>query len=368
MRKFLQRLLYYLPIPILIIAINYYVDPANLYNEKYESGIADILVQGKNVTNIINCNDELLQKFYIEKMNDCPSAIALGSSRILLISGAHFKEQKFINNGVRGGASLEDVLAIYYLYEKKGCKIQKIVIGLEPAFLNDNNNQILWKVLQNEYSTILNKIGQFPAVDVSIYPPYRYEKYKELLSISYLKTSLTFFKDGFHKSSYRPTNIDINDGYTRRIDGSVSYNNGWRNAPAKSVEEGVRAQIAINQIKTLGNFENLSEHYKLIFASFVDYLQKQNIEVEFFFAPYHPILYDYFTKNDAYHMVIDAENYFREYANNHNIKVYGSYDPGKFKLDNSDFMDGVHCKVKAIDKIFKIDNQCASSGTGGPEI
>lgn len=42
------------------------------------------------------------------------------------LNSPFLKEDKFINSGV-SGASLEDDIEIYYLYEKRGCKIKKVM-------------------------------------------------------------------------------------------------------------------------------------------------------------------------------------------------------------------------------------------------
>ena len=160
MKRFFKKLLFILPIPVIIVLINYFEDPANLFNVKYEKGIVEYLVQGYNVTNVVNYNDRMLQKLFIKKMKDCPTEIVLGASGVFLIDSSFSTDTHFINNGM-GGASFEDYLAIFYLYEKKGCKIQKVVIGLSPYLLNDNLDQDRWKSLSTEYNTFLKKVKSY---------------------------------------------------------------------------------------------------------------------------------------------------------------------------------------------------------------
>ena len=95
-----------------IIPINYFVDPANIFgNGAYEKGISDYLIQGYHVVNIMNYDERLLQKFYIESLKNGPKTIVLGSSRSMQLS-SRLLSQQVINNGV-SGASVEDLLAIY---------------------------------------------------------------------------------------------------------------------------------------------------------------------------------------------------------------------------------------------------------------
>lgn len=354
MKLFFKFILCFIPIPFLIISINYFVDPANIFSEKYAKGIADYLVKGYNVTNVANFDERLLQKHFIEKMKKCPREIILGSSQSAQISSNYASETPFINNSV-SGASLEDYLAIYHLYETKSCKIKKVLINLTPYLLNDNHDQVRWQSLEDEYFSFLTKnMNKGTKINYKR-THYGLLKNKTLLSPSYFKTSLKYLLNGKDKK-YKPTKLRLNDEFTRLCDGTISYNKPYRSTTFEKVKNKAKGAILEKPIYSLGNFTNISEHYKNIFNSFIEYLQKQNIEVEFYLLPYHPIVYDYFKKNEYYHIVFKTECYFKEFATEHRIKVIGSFDPGKYCLDNSYFFDGFHCNEKGIKKILKMSN------------
>lgn len=338
MKLFLRRLLYFIPIPLIITSVNYFGDPANIFNDKYVLNIANCLAQGEPVINVSDCDERLLQKYLIEKLNECPTEIVLGPSTVQLINSGYSTEKHFINNGIIW-ASLEDYLSIYYLYEKKGCKIRKILLGLGPWLLNDNSNLNRWKVLEREYNIILSKLLN-TAVNNPLSGLYQYSKYKELFSLQYFKISLISL-------------INVKKGgVTRLKDGSICYSAGFINADLSEVEKRARHNIGSDLTYALGNFRHLSKHYKLLFSNFVEYLQKQNIQVEFYLSPLHPIMYEYLNKNSYYHIVFETENYFKDYANSNKIQVIGSYNPAKYNFDNSYFLDGWHLKEKAIEKML----------------
>ena len=354
MKLYLKSLLLLLPIAIFIIAINFFVDHANIFHNGYEKGIAEHLVKGYNVTNVENYNERLLQKYFIDNMKDCPDIIALGSSRIMQLNSPFQKEDKFINSGV-SGASLEDDIAIYYLYEKRGCKIKKVMLGIDPWLLNDNHTQTGWKELRNEYAFFLNnQLKQNINLGAKT-KAYDYLKYKELLSRSYFKSSLQFIQRGSDKTYY-PTKNTVNKGFTRVADGSIYYGEAFRMVSPDDIEKRALINIEANPVYRLGDFTTLSGSYKTTFTKFIDYLQKKNIEVEFFLSPYHPIVYEFFKENKYYHIVFKCEDYFKQFAAVHKIKVIGSYDPSKYELDNLYLLDGLHCNEKAIKKIFEISN------------
>lgn len=349
MKLFLKKLLFIFPIPLIVILTNYFVDPANIFNERYEQGIVEYLVQGYNVTNVLNYNERILQKHFIEKLNKCPTVIALGASRIMQFNKVLVKDENFINNGV-SGASLEDVIAIFFLYEKKGCKIKKVILNLEPYMLNDNHEQVRWKSLETEYNEMYSKILHKKKIN-SKFSFNKFDNYKELISFSYFNTSLKYLFRGIN-IKYIPTKNNINDGFTRLTDGSIHYDSKYRNSTFSEVEQKAKSTIANDPISSLGKYTELSLNYELIFDSFIDYLQNKGVIVEFFLAPYHPIVYDYLKSKKYYQIVFKADDYYRKFAVLHNIKVVGSYNPIEYNLDNTCFLDGYHCKEEAIVKIL----------------
>ena len=356
MNIFFRQLLYFIPIVFLLVGVNYFEDPANLFNEKYESGIAELLAQNYNVTNVVNYNDRSLQKQFIAKLKDCPTEIILGSSRVMQINSSFFPTEKVINNGV-GGATLEDDIAIFSMYENKSCKIHKVIMGIDPWLLNDHHDQKRWKTLASEYNSFLRKI-YYPKSNRNSNLDYDFsqlEKYQELFSFSYFSTSIKYLLEGIDKTYY-PTKEPLNKGFTRMYDGSVNYDSAYRTVTPQKLNERVQENIAQIPIYSLGDFSQLSTHYQFLFTLFVEYLQSQHIEVIFFLAPYHPDLYHLFKENNSYQNVFVAEKYFQDFASKHNIKLIGSFDPVKCNVDKSLFYDDMHCNEKALLKIFNASN------------
>ncbi|MEP7263872.1 MAG: hypothetical protein ABI772_05220 [Bacteroidota bacterium] len=354
MKNYLHHLLYILPIPLILLGLNYFVDPANLFRSDYESGIANYLLSGNHVTNVINYNERILQKLFIEKMERCPTTIVLGSSRIMQISSFNTKDSLLINDGV-SGATLEDFVSIYYLYEKKGYHLKKVILGLDPWMLNDNHEQDRWKSLAAEYNTFSSKLLGRKNENANAFNFYKLTILKELWSFSYFKSSLQYAVNGIHVQ-YIPTHSIVNDGFTRLMDGSISYDKAFRSVSLTEIDARAKSNMAGKTIYSLGNYTHFSEKYLVLLDKFVLYLQNQNTEVQFFLSPYHPLIYEHFSRSNYYSIVIKTENYFRNYAAEHHIKIMGSYNPAKYNFDHSWFYDGLHCKETAIEEILKREN------------
>jgi len=352
MKKFIIKLLFMMPIPLIIIGINYKEDPANIFRKgPYEKGIVKYLNEGKNVTNVTNYDERLLQRYFITDYKNCPEVIVLGSSRVMQLGKGFFPNENLMNNGV-SGASIEDLLAIYDLYENKGCGIKKVRIGLDPYFLNDNNDQSRWKALTIEYNEMLGKLGLSKYVEMPLLDQSIYVKYNQLWSLSYFKTSWSYFIRGVDVH-YRPTNKTISKDFTKLTDGSIIYGESSRNSTLEIVNGYATLSITETPMYAMREFKQLSPKYQTIFKHFIDYLQKKNIEVEFFISPYHPIVYDFIKKSKDYQIVFEVEKYFNQFAAERKLKLIGTYSPYVYHFNDSAFYDGFHCRESALQKVFE---------------
>lgn len=349
MKKFLYKSSFFFLVPLIIMGINFEKDPANLFNSRYESGIVNYLSNGYNVTNLTNYNERLLQKYYVNSLITCPSTIILGSSRIMQMHHSFLNVDDAVNNGV-SGATLEDEVSIYSLYDKKNFHVKKVILGLDPWMLNDHHDQVRWKDLIHEYYEFMNVLRKDKPL-AKVPNDDEYSKYQQLLSLSYFKESFKNLKDGVDKS-YKPVKSCTNQGFTKLIDGSIVYNAKIRMSSQDEIDQNALALTLHNPVYSLGNFNHLSENYKDVLTRFVGYLLQNHIEVQFYLSPYHPIVYQYFKQKPYYSIVFSAERYYRNLAAAHSIKVYGSFNPSVCQVDHTYFYDGLHCNEKAIQKIL----------------
>lgn len=352
MKKFLKKLSLYLLIPLLIICVNYFSDPANLYHEEYELSIADKLLKGYNVTNVYNHNERLLQKKIIQNNPVCPDAIVLGSSRGMILNKFISQSPSFFNHSMSGSV-LEDYIAIYELYEQRGCPLKLVIISLDPWVLNDNNGETRWKSLQSEYNSFLEKLYKKHSTN-TILNFGSYENYSQLLSFSYFKNSVYYLTKGIGRENAKATNVADNYGLTRLPDGSISWSAQFRDAPQTVVDRRANDVLATDPVEYLGKFDHLSDHYKRLLVDFVTHLQRKHIKVEFLLTPFHPVVYSSFAVKKDYRNVLASERFFKSIAKKKGMEVYGSFDPAEVNLNNSDFYDGFHCNMNALTKIINL--------------
>lgn len=355
MKKFTLKTAYLcLPVIIILISVNFYVDPINLFSAgKDEKEMAKYLSEGYNITGNFYYNEWLFQKYYVDYLKSEPDIIILGSSRSMIINSSMFPGE-LINNSVVG-ASLEDILAVYSLYPSRNYKPKTIVWGIDPWLLNENSQQLRWSSISDDFYKILGTIGleKFIVKKIINYSVLKskFDKDKELFSLSYFQKSLQVFGS---KATYKPTRISVNDSITRLVDGSIIFDKKYRDSDSGTVVKSAR-EFSQNPF-SLFNFSKFSERNIEILEKFIDYLEKQNIKLIFFLSPYHPYVYNYFLTTDKYHVVLEAEKYYRLLAKKHNIQIIGSFNPKVYNLVNKDFSDGAHCTASTIKNFFNNQN------------
>jgi hypothetical protein len=348
---FVQKIfIFFLPITIFLIFINYIEDPGNLYSP-VEIEIAKLLSKGYNVTGsaVSNLNERSLHRQIINLRESTPEIILLGSSRTMLIGKDNFKNKTFLNHSV-SGASIEDLIAIFQLYKNKNKLPKKVIIGIDPWLFNKNNGQIRWKTLRVEYDLYNKNISKTTATFKNL----NVNNYFELLSPSYFQASIKMLLLKMRKgkdSEIKATEESLNDSLTRVIDGTISYDLKYRNASSLEILSLAKQYIE-GDIYSLGQFDDISSNIVLRFESFIDDLKKNSIQVEFILMPYHPLVYSHMIVQQKYSMVSKVEKYIKEYADIHYILTIGSYNPYLYKLNNNDFYDGMHLNSNGVRKVL----------------
>jgi hypothetical protein len=327
-----------LPIGLLLFFVNYFGDCANLFNKGYEDKIIELRTSGNFVTNVLNYDERLVQKVVIEKMQKCPNFAVLGSSRSMLVN-SDYLGNSMINLSV-SAASIQDYIGIFWLLKKKGSIPPQIIINVDPWLLTENLAIVRWKSLEKEYNEF-NGI-----VENNFFE--KYTKYQQLFSISYFQCSLKEFAQ--KKSDPISTKQPFNEKNTIAPDGSLIYGDKYRNQTSQQVDEAVSKLISEDATNLLYKGE-ISNKLFVDFSKVLKEINKSGSKIYFFFAPYHPLYYDFQKKNG--NNLKKFESRIRQLANAEKIEIIGSYDPQSIPKENLGFYDGIHCKPETISWILK---------------
>jgi hypothetical protein len=343
MRKFLHKTtVFSFGCIFLVVTINFLVDPAKIFDRgSYEDKIIDIILKNENVKNISNYNERILQKKWIDKLEVRPDIVVLGSSRTLLINSSYFHNKNLINNSV-SGASIEDLIAIFNMYKLKNVLPKKLILGIDPWLFNENNKQERWLSLQSEYNAYFGNEEKNSSMLF-------YSKLKQLFSLSYFQSSIKNLDHYFLTQDPTPTKTSFNKTNTKRVDGSITYNEKYRGASSEAIKAKAIKYIS-DDLYSIENFGNISPQLFNQFEMLCSDILKNDIELSFFMAPYHPIVYDKIKQD--YQIVLNVEDKVLEFATVKNIKCFGSFNANKQGVNNDDFYDGMHLKEAGIRKIF----------------
>lgn len=345
-RLVLKIVLFSIPPIFFLVSVNYIYDPANLFSisNTYERTIADNLLNGNNVTNIGNMDERMLQKLFVENMVISPEVVVFGSSNSMYIDSDFFPGKRFINNAV-SAASLNDFIAIYDLYEQKGFKPQRVILGICPEMLSDNDSQF-WLTLEENYYSMRQKIGLSQIKRIQSKKNREFDKWFELISLSYFQQST---ESAFSNSDIQPTKEKYNIGATRVIDGSYNDGDFYIRKSREEINNTVKRLINKPAVE-LETFKKLNSERTSILENFVDYLKEKGVEVDFYFLVYHPIYYSYVSTK--YPILKEIQDYLTKLAQKKGINIIGDNNPVSCGITIDDFNDYSHLNKKGLLHIF----------------
>jgi len=354
----IKKILIFLPLICLLVFVNYFVDPAKIFKiNKYEKNIAEILLKELNVANISNYDERLLQKYYIEGLQNGKDIIVLGSSRAMGVNSTLFPNMNFFNNSV-SGATIEDYIAIFEMYHKKKIKPKIVILGLDPWLLNKNNNQKRWKSIANYYNNFMSR----PMLDRKSFDlksliynekTFLLNKYLQLFSLSYFQASIRDLFNIGNERNFYSTNLIESDVAIKLFDGSLSYEKEYRLKFPQEVLKDAQRYVNRKPIYALDKYYELDKKAIYKFEEFIDFLSSKNITIIFFFTPYHPYVYNHLINSNEYKIVLEVESYFKRVSLQNNIYTIGSYNPEIYGFNENDFYDGMHPKKGAIEQLFE---------------
>ncbi len=345
MKKFISKTaIFSIVVLLFLISVNYWGDSAKIFHSGYEEKIADIIFNNCNATNISNYDERVLQRELINRLDTNPDVLILGSSRTMLINSKYFKNKKVINNSV-SGASIEDLIAVYQIYKTRNILPKKIILGIDPWLLNENNGQTRWKSLEKEYAS-------FSSEETEVNQSILSNKAKQLFSFSYFQASFRNLPNVIlSKSEPIASDETYNKTTTKLVDASLSYGEKYRAISNEDVNNNAKNYIS-GSIYSIEKFNDISPEVFHEFKKLCFSILQNDIELSFFLAPYHPIVFEKISRD--YKIVLEVENQVLQFADENDIKYFGSFNPTKAKVNASDFYDGMHCKENAIKKIMKV--------------
>ena len=357
------RLLLLAPVLVFMVAFSYNVDCSGLFQGALAPRrIVDLMLQGYDVTNFEQMDERQVVQLYAQDVPEAPEAIGIGSSRVLQFNRENTGVDSFFNMGVTG-ADVRDNMTSYYKMVSYGKTPKVLLWSLDPWVFYGSEAAFDERADAELYNEFLTKVLNVPT---DYEEPDPVELWRALADPAYFQGNVHYYfknrgqavitdEDG-NSIEFNPVEGDPYDQTStiKRSDGSVLYDVAFRNQTVDQIRaQAATACTTFNSVHMEG-FDAMSETQMQAFDSFIQYAQSQGTTVILVLSPWHPYLYGYLlTEPDNHKGFFQVENWVRQYAAEHNIPLYGSYDPECIEgLQETDFFDGLHCAGTGIEKFF----------------
>ena len=351
------------PILVFMVAFSYNVDCSGLFQGALAPRrIVDLMLDGYDVTNFEQMDERQVVQLYAQDVPEAPEAIGIGSSRVLQFNRENTGVDSFFNMGVTG-ADVRDNMTSYYKMVSYGKTPKVLLWSLDPWVFYGSEAAFDERADAELYNEFLTKVLNVPT---DYEEPDPVELWRALADPAYFQGNVHYYfknrgqavitdEDG-NSIEFNPVEGDPYDQTStiKRSDGSVLNDVAFRNQTVDQIRaQAATACTTFNSVHMEG-FDAMSETQMQAFDSFIQYAQSQGTTVILVLSPWHPYLYGYLlTEPDNHKGFFQVENWVRQYAAEHNIPLYGSYDPECIEgLQETDFFDGLHCAGTGIEKFF----------------
>lgn len=352
---YLKILLSTILITITFIGLfNFIYDPGEIYlkkimNDKYVDDYTNLLLKS-NIGMPFFPNERLVKLNLAKK--SIRQSYVIGSSHVMQCSTVSKPSSiesltgELTNLAVSGG-SFEDLTVFSGTLLDKGT-VKKVVYGIDPWTLKYNMDA-RWGQYSNQYSYYAGRFGfKAPA-----YESYYLKAAKNLVNREYLKQSWKTAKND--KFSFIPKNqfeaymnpiLELDTWEGAKV--TATLNDGSHVYSADYISQLAAAPLGNGSYKIEGQY--VDPEVVQAFRTIIEAMRQNGIEVYILMTPYHPRVFEKDNELISNH-ILTVEKIVREFAADNNIKCFGSYNSSETGFARDDFLDDMHLKRQALNKM-----------------
>jgi hypothetical protein len=381
MRRLLLRLSFFAPFVAIMAAVNWTVDPAQLFGrgslsplEGYEGVILDDLLAGRphKIAGEYNQPAVLEELIRARKHID---VLVLGTSVSTPFHSDNFPGQVMLNGSVPGG-DLEESICVYEIALESGRRPKRVLLEVrgwgnmlarrelvlirncqpiltralkrlsEEANDGDSTQQAAPHFRPRELTSGLTAAGWIDPYDKLISPRY-FQFALRLLALRYLRRDL-------------PADQGLPEEKQTLLypDGSIQWSKAMQDVTAAANRQRLRPVL-----KPIAEFEQTARNEERcrLFEAFILRAQRSGTQVDILLTPPMARLYE---RVEADYRQIgrqtpasETERYLREFAQAHHVRVFGSFDQKRTELTEADYVDGAHIRRESIGKLLRAEDQ-----------
>ena len=319
-----------------IVFINLKQDPhSSLRGTGEEKRIVKRLKQGKNSSLKDNLNIRILRKLEMRTKQEPRDLAVIGGSTSIEISEKMLDSVSIHNYSVFN-PSIEDYEALYTMYLKTAPLCNHLIFDLSAfSFLEESGDLHSWIPLSSEYLAAQHFLGSYSIMEEA---RVRMAELDDLLSIPSFRKSVKQLRSKKPKrSGDLPMATTIYaDGSWNRMSVADSLNRLRPNPLFTDIGFKPSSPIVDKKVRRL----------KVLLEHAVDHQQ-----VWVVLSPFSPSLYAEVLRHNT--GIIEFEKKLYQFAQKHQIRILGSFNPKNLGLEEDDFMDPVHWYPYSKKEYFK---------------
>lgn len=354
--KAFLRLLTVIPLLSVLVGVNYYEDPANIFHDASPK-IAEAILEGNQVYyGSANGDERAVKACIIECMPKHVDCIVIGSSVTMGINRELAGTDSFYNLAA-SNFNFNDVMATFALLEENGIEYDRVILSADSLFFDETLAEGMLDPSMMPYAEYM--IGRIEGRDVGIHREsidlaQQFNRLGNYFSVTYFQSCLDYIES--NGSVILPTerwgimNENTQDLAHYDSDGSWEYTTEYRNNPV----DFVYAEAGWYEIESVfARDSHISSYHQAHFRMLIDYLTERGIQVDLFLCPLSPALWDRLeSEGDHYFILDEIEQYQNEIAAEYGLRVIGSFNPYAVGVNNEDYMDSRHIRHDILGDFF----------------
>ena len=179
----------FLPILLFMVWFNYKVDVSGLFQgELAPRQVASLLLEGSTVSGYDQMDERQVLEVYAQNLAEAPDTLALGSSRVLQLSGDLVGGGSFFNAGISGAGPM-DIMNIWYLFEREGKLPETLILEVDPWLFNPDPD-----INRNADSELFAEfLEKGLGIDADYEEPDTVAVWKALVDPAYFQGNVTYY-------------------------------------------------------------------------------------------------------------------------------------------------------------------------------
>lgn len=328
--------------------VNYTVDPSIVFHaDRLASGAASALAGGLNVDGYQLGNELLLNKMCIERWSSPQEVVVLGSSRTMQITADMVGSRAFFNYSV-SNAGVEDHIITYHWLRLRRLMPRVVVLGIDPWSLSGLENP-RWAAHWRDYANASQQLGGYPLLAPWKGAREALGRYGELVSPSTFRLALRLLIDRVpvHPGTVTTTRLWDGPNQIKRVDGSLSYPRHIRDRSPDEVQRAAREFLRVSPFPE--HYYDVNPHRVELWTRFLAQMKHDGVSVVLFETPISPIQFNTVkTGQDGRRQMSAFVERVQHVATSTGARLIGHVSPETMSLTDTDFIDGVHLRPRAM--------------------